>query len=402
MLSTGHGPLDDRIFYKQVLSLAKRYERIYVVTPGEAPGENLWAPRVRFVSLPRPTSLWARFRLLPAAVRQVRRLRPDVCHFHDLELIFALPWLRLFTRARLIYDVHESYPDMVRESEKVPPLLRPLLARLVDVCERTLARLAHHLITADESVARRLRRGGTPVTTIFNYPNRAILKPRPEAVAKLRARYRGRPVLLYCGGLGESKGLYQMIRVVARLRERHPQVLLVLLGQCNEATNRRVQQMLEAWRVREQVELAGWVPHTEIANYLSVARIGLILYQPTPKWHKNIPIKQFEFMAHGVPIVASDLPPISQYVGQVGAGKLVDGTSPRAAADAVSRLLRNEAEWRRCSRAGLRAVRTEWNWSKMEARLLRLYRELLPPQPAKRTGHTVRLDTAGHAVDLPG
>jgi len=56
----------------------------------------------------------------PEPSAAVLKIKPDICHIHDFELVLALPFLRLFSSCKLVYDVHEVYPEMVEASKKIP------------------------------------------------------------------------------------------------------------------------------------------------------------------------------------------------------------------------------------------------------------------------------------------
>jgi glycosyltransferase involved in cell wall biosynthesis len=114
--------------------------------------------------------------------------------------------------------------------------------------------------------------------------------------------------------------------------------------------------------------------------------LGLVPLQPTEKYMRNIPIKVFEYMACGLPVLGADLPPIARYIEESGAGRVYDSTSVESLAANVLDMLANEAELARMSKNGLRAVRERWNWERMEARLLEAYDELDAQIRQRRTG----------------
>jgi glycosyltransferase involved in cell wall biosynthesis len=377
MLSTGHTPMDDRIFYKEVLSLAKRYEQIVLLMPGRKEDFPGGQPGIRYIPLRQSGSLLARFFLLPGAVAAVLKSRPSVCHFHDFELIFILPFLRVFSGCRIIYDVHEAYPEMVLGSAKVPRLLRPFLARLADVTEKLLARYAHCVIAADDNIAGRFTGSNRCMQVIFNYPRQEIFIPDEKKTSLLGEKYRGKTPIIYQGSMSEQRGLFQMIRSMSIIKRKRPEIVLLLIGGIRDDLMKRVRDEVKALDLQDVVETLGWVPHEEIVNYICVSRVGLVPLLPTEKFMKNIPIKQFEYMACGVPVLGANLPPIASCVAAAGCGKLFDSTDPGALAAGVLEILGDEAEWRRMSEAGKKAVRELWNWDRMEERLLSVYADLL-------------------------
>ena len=59
---------------------------------------------------------------------------------------------------------------------------------------------------------------------------------------------------------------------------------------------------------------SGEVAHLEVPSWIQFAHSGLILFQPTPKWKKNVAIKLFEYMVCGLPVLASDVPPMRVFL----------------------------------------------------------------------------------------
>ncbi len=375
MLATGHSPFDDRIYFKEALSLSKKYARIIIVAPGRE-AENKGDSGIEHLPLPEAGSLIARAFLIFRAAGAVMRERPDVCHLHDFELIFLLPFLRLFSKCKIIYDVHEVYPEAVLDSNKISKFLQLPLAIVVDITERILARLAHYIVTSDSDIAKRFETCHR-VATLFNYPRVSGLAFDEHGISFLKGRYVNRVPIIYQGSMSKQRGVFQLLDAMKILRDRRSDIILLLVGAKDNDLLREVSERIKDYGLGDCVEVVKWIPHTEVFDYIRVSRLGIIPFLPTKKLMKNIPIKQFEYMACGVPVLGSDLPPISSYVKAAGCGRVFDPGSAEALAAAALDMLKDEDEWKRMSEAGRKAVRELWNWEKMEAELFSVYEEVL-------------------------
>ena len=155
-------------------------------------------------------------------------------------------------------------------------------------------------------------------------------------------------------------------------------VTLTLVGRASSLTlEKQVKDCIQARSIASNVELVGHVPYVEVPRYIRRARAGWVPWQPVEKHCKNIPTKMFEYMASGLPIVASDLPPIRQFMGDLNCGLLVDPADPQAHAEAILYLLDHPDEARRMGEDGRKAVEEKYNWESEGRKLLRLYEELL-------------------------
>ena len=385
VLTTAHQPDDDRIYYKQVISLLTKYAEVHIVAPVRAGETFALDPRVVLHAIPRRPGLLGRLLTTFRAAVQVMRLKPDVCHFHDLEFVAMVPLIRLLTRTRLIYDAHEVYPESMLISPKIPGWLRPAAARIVDLIEKNCARLCARIITADEPNTASFAKCGVPVTTLFNFPRLSLFQPDARRVAELRNSYPGRRILLYQGTMSRERGLFHMLAGMHLLQELVPEALLMLVGLNDADLRAEAEAQTRRDQTEHHVAILPWVPHADIPAYIALAEIGLASLQPNPKFNKNIPIKMFEYMACGVPVLAADLPAIANFLAGSGAGVLYDSTDAQAFAREAQRMLANRADREAMARAGRDAVARHWNWGEMEKQLLQIYAELEPAGAAARS-----------------
>jgi len=92
----------------------------------------------------------------------------------------------------------------------------------------------------------------------------------------------------------------------------------------------------------------------------------------------------FEYMAAGIPVIASDFPLWRQIIGEAGCGLLVDPQDPQAIALAMEYLLSHDSEAEAMGRCGRQAACELYNWKSEERILLNFYSELLEPGASER------------------
>jgi glycosyltransferase involved in cell wall biosynthesis len=313
---------------------------------------------------------------LLAAMRAVWSTRPDIVHFHDYDILLVAPIMRYLLPSRLVYDAHEDYPASALISERFPRALRPAIARLVRLFELALARCCTLIIAADTPTAEYLAQTGVLVRVLFNYPRVSLFPDEETKPDRNQEFFADHSVITYQGTMGADRGLFHMIGAMPCILARRPDCRLLLVGLKDDGLRRRALALADRLGVREAVVVIPWLPHVEIHRYLRRSKIGLVPLQPEEKYKRNIPIKLFEYMACGLPVLAADLPPIRPYIEESGAGLLYDSTSPEALAEGVIGMLSDEETLRQMGENGRRAVRERWNWGKMEERLLEAYEEL--------------------------
>ncbi|MGB3792185.1 MAG: glycosyltransferase family 4 protein [Sphingopyxis granuli] len=294
----------------------------------------------------------------------VRRARPAIAHFHDPEL---LPWavlLRLYG-IKVVYDVHEDVPRQIQHNMRLHPLLRRALSPLVSLVEWCAARLLSAVVTATPEIAARFPARKTVI--VANYPMiEEFVEPGREPMAERDRTF------VYIGGLTRLRGLFSMTEAIERLGESG--ACLRLAGDFVKEEERDALAASPGWT---QVRYEGWVNRAEVGKILSTARAGLVTLLPIRNYIEARPIKLFEYMAAGLPVIASDFPRWRDIVEGSQCGILVDPTDAEAIASAMRWILDHPDEAQDMGVRGRQAVLDRYNWNSQAENLVTLYRSLL-------------------------
>jgi len=121
----------------------------------------------------------------------------------------------------------------------------------------------------------------------------------------------------------------------------------------------------------------GLLSRGELAASLGRSRIGIALLHPIESYIYSQPIKLFEYMSAGIPVVVSNFPLWKDIVEKTGAGIVVDPLDKTAVSSAVKWLFDHEQEAERMGKNGASAVQHEMNWGTEAKKLLHLYKGLL-------------------------
>lgn len=370
VLTSGHPVDDSRVFFREAAALADAGATVTLV--GQAGADTPAHPGVTVIGVPAPRSRPQRFLVQPwRCAWAARRVRPAVVHIHDAELLAVVPALRLrWRRAKVVYDVHEDFAELMTVREWVPAPLRGVVRALTRAAEAGLARLVHAVVGVTPPLAGRFP--GRPGVTVANYPPPSFVEQADRALRPPRAR---RYDVVHLGTLSAPRAgfLLEVLRLVHRLR---PGTSSLVVGM----DARRFEAMRA--EVPPGCDIRGKVPFEAVAGLLADARLGIDVHPwLTPHLLPALPVKVCEYMLCGCAVVSSTMPVLAAVAEEVGAAPtalvLLDSSDPADyAAAAVSLLDRIDAG--DDPGASLRATaRRGLVWEREAERLVDLYRTLL-------------------------
>ena len=365
ILTSVHPAFDDRIFHRQAKSLAKAGYYVNLIAQHD---KDETVDDVRIISLPIPRNRFQRiirlvFRVLHMALKE----EANVYHFHDPELIPTGLILKLCTNAKVIYDVHEDYPASIRKKEWLPPFMRNIIAYVFNLFEKISSCFFDAVIPVTEDISKRFQNG--KVVILHNYPilHYAVDKVNPKLL-------REDHTIIYVGGLSKIRGIREIVQSLEYIDEKL-RVKLKLLGKFTDSDFEKEMRSIEAFS--KKVGFIGFVPHEEVYSHLSTADIGLVLLYPTPRYVISMPVKMFEYMLAGLPVVASNFPLWKEIVEGNNCGLTVDPMNPREMATAVEYLLERPELMKEMGENGRKAVLKKYNWEQESKKLLNLYADIL-------------------------
>lgn len=370
IFTTVHSPFDTRIFHKQAKTLVQAGYDVVVIARHH---RDEVVDGVKVVALPKPENRLQRMvGLTWRAFRLALCQRADIYHFHDPELLPIGALLKLFTRNKVIYDVHENYPLVIRTKPWLPSILRGLIADAFDGFERFIVRFLDGIVAATDGIGHRFPEQKT--TVVRNYPLLTYMEcTRP---GRKEGAHQEEHILIYTGGLADSRGIYELVKALEFIGGKH-QVRLRLLGKfVDEGFERQIRSLKGFARV----DFPGWVPYDEVFLYLQRADIGLVVLHPATNYVDALPTKLFEYMSAGLPVIASYFPLWREIVEGNRCGIVVNPLDLKDIAGAIEYLLERPELRREMGENGRRAVQEKYNWEVEARNLAALYKKLLPSQ----------------------
>ena len=370
-ITTVHRWDDTRICWKECAGLAKRGYDVRLIAQSE---DQTLSDNFKIVGLPKHRSRLHRITGgMWRAIRLALRERADLYHFHDSELIPACIALRLLGK-RVVYDVHEILPAQILEKHWIPSLLRRPASWSARLFEFVGASFFNGMVAATGPIGRQFPKSKTVVVQNFAKLSELTLdNPKP---------YFQRPRnVAYVGTLYPTRGVREAVAAMDLLPSKLDS-RLQLGGRFFQPEFEDSVRQEAGWA---HVDYWGQCSRSQVAQLLGNSRVGVVNLHPTPNLREAQPVKLYEYMAAGLPVVASDFPIIRQQLEELQCGLLVDPENSSQIADAVQWLLEHPSEAKEMGARGRAAVVKQFSWEVEEEKLCQLYRRILPEEVCAST-----------------
>jgi glycosyltransferase involved in cell wall biosynthesis len=330
VVSVVHWPDDTRIRERLIRTLASEFDVVYAARwPGPTDKTALEYVELR----------GGRLRRNLQSIRVALTTRWDALVVHDAELLVCAVLARIIRRRPVVFDVHEDIPATAYTRAWVPrPVRRPLAALL-----RALVRAVEPIVTITLAEPGYQRLFARSHPTFPNYPDTS---PYPEA----RSTQDG--PIVYLGDVTYERGADVAVAACSRIG-----APLRLIGRISSETRSR---LIEGSTLGDGLIIDGLVPNRVAMNALTEASVGLAPLLDLPNYRHSQPTKILEYLAVGLPVVASDLPGTRELVEGLDAIFLVPPGDPDELAAGISQARKPEAAG--AARAQAESIRSRFRW----------------------------------------
>jgi glycosyltransferase involved in cell wall biosynthesis len=283
-----------------------------------------------------------------AVLPRLARTRSGTLHVHNPpDLFFPLLWLARRRGWSTVFDHHDDAAGMLKAKLGRATPLQSLLAWM----RNQSARAADLTITTNdtqrelvEAVARRaiVVRNSPPVW----FADHRSLPPT------------GRVKLVFLGEIGVQDRVERAVDILSQLvNSRQVDVELLVIG--DGPQRRTVEERARQLKVSERVTITGWVPFEEVPVLLASAHVGLDTAPPTEVNHGSTMVKILEYLALGLPVVASALRE-TKVTGGDAVVTIADDSAEAFIAPLIELLTSTDAWQASADRARERGMQLQW------------------------------------------
>lgn len=303
------------------------------------------------------------------------RLWPDIVYIRDIKFsVWPVLLARLF-RTPCLLEVNGLTDEAARVDGHAP-----WIVRLLDAARRWNLAHADRIITVTQGIRQEMldqdKIEANKISIIPNGVDLERFRPMPAATAQERVGLS--PTYTYVGfvgGLFPWHGLDRLVTAAPHVLIAEPSVRFVIVG------TGQMEPILKEMIIRQGLDHAfiftGRVPFADVPDYVNAFAVCVVLFKPVRK-DPGDPIKLYEYLACGRPVVASNVRGYGDQVEAIGAGTAVDCADPQALARAIVRLVRDQKTAAAMGRKGFTKARACFGWEARVRETENVMRFVLP------------------------
>jgi glycosyltransferase involved in cell wall biosynthesis len=366
ILTSGHPPTDERIFWKFAVSLSSAGNNAEIICSTGSMNtikNNIPIKGVDGKNKNKKEKVLDFTEMLNSKKRDI-----IIC-CEPLTIVAANLYKKKYNRScKIISDVTEWYPENV--AFKHTGFKKYIAYTYLFLFNIYTSNLADVLIIGEETKKRRY-------SFIAPFKKKVIIGYYPvlKYFRYSQPGYNGKKLTLcYAGLLKTDRGILKLIEAARKLACSHPDlnIRLKLIGKFENSIEEEYFRKLTRGEDKFEIIIEGWVKYPEISSKVADADICFDLRAKNFIYNHSLPIKIFEYMACGKPYIFSKVNPIVKELGEDKYGLLVDPEDIGDIIEKIERYISSPSLLIEHSKSAREETEKDKSWEKESEKLLTL------------------------------
>lgn len=366
ILTTGHSPLDERIFNKIGISLRTNGYDVFIICSTTKINSELNGIKVtgkEFQANKR--SFLRKYQFFSS---QLKTIDPDIIIACEPIAVIFGEFFRLvkssLKKVNLVYDITEWYPENIYL--KTAGLKRILYFITGHFINFIATNFSDYLFVGEETKLLRYKKYSPrkPYSIISYYPVIEFYTPSTKPITE------GKIIFGYAGVISISRGLKIYIELLKRLKDEMKgwKLEFITAGRFEVEGEKHLLEELDKKSIK--CTYHEWINYESFSKNLEPVNICLDIRPPNKIYERSLPIKIFDYMALGKCIIASNYKPIEEIFNIANCGILVNPLDLNEIIEHVKELINQPEKIVEYGKNGRDAVEKLYNWKTCEIELI--------------------------------
>ena len=362
IVTSGHPYYDERIFYKFARSLNKNGYEVSIICSTVESDFDLVKDSIHIIGF--DGSNLKKSEKVSKFTVYLANTNPDVIICCEpLPILAANKIRKEREKVRIIYDITEWYPhqNMLKQFTGLRWVFNYIYLFLFN---NYTASLCNELIIGEKSKA-------IPYKFLLPFLKKTIIGyfPSHEFFGYSQPPYNNSKFMIcYVGIINKERGIFSFLNVLKRLKSLNPKLNFVakIIGDFeNELVKHKVTEFV-ASNKEMNIDFKGWLPYDKLSDQLKDVDLCIDLREKNFVYDHSFPIKIFEFMACGKPVIYSDTKSLLKFKDINEFGFLVNSTDIDLICKKISLYLEKPSKLQEHSQKARSLFEKKYNWGNIE------------------------------------
>jgi len=294
------------------------------------------------------------------------RNRYDIIHVHNMPDFLVLTAIipKLFG-AKIVLDLHDPMPELFSSMINVDE--KHYIVKILKFFEKICIKFANLVLTPNIAFKKLFVSRGCPdskIQIVMNSPDEKVFKYHNNSLKE--SKYSSKFLLMYHGAIVERHGLDIAVKAVAELKEKIPNIYMVIYGRGNFLT--KVEKLIDGLNLKDHFEIRGFAVVDEIAAFIPQIDIGVIPNRTNPFTQLNFPVRIFEYLINKKTVIVPETGGIKDYFDPESIYYFKPGDSANLA-ETIFRIYSNNGESKKTLEKSY-AVYKNYTWELQKQQLI--------------------------------
>lgn len=309
----------------------------------------------------------------------INNTKIDALHIHDIRIAQAVFNANKKHHLPVVLDLHDNMPEVM----KLYPHLQKFPGKQIISPKKWKEKEEEFILKADNVISVSPEFIETLETRIPLAKDKLVLVPNTirksffedyKVDVNIIARYKNNFVILYLGDTHIRRGLQTAIRAVEKLKDKIPNIKLVIVGK--NTTDTILKQQVAELGIQDFVDFEGWQNVSLFQSYILSSAICISPLHRNLQHDVAYANKIFQYMSFGKPLLVSDAIAQKRFVEKTKSGLVHQEKNVEDFTRQVLRLFSDEKLRTDLGENGKTFVRNEFSWEQTSKKLIDLYDNL--------------------------